>query len=240
MRRNLSVFTAALLLAAALASPALADKKEGQAVLSSDKAADPGSYHDGSFYHVITGPGQNLGPFVTLSNPPQGWIYYDPLVIVNKSLQSSAPDTSFCYPAKGATKWAVFIYPTYDDSTAAVLFGLELRSHNIQAADSLTTYALNQRIVKAQPTSGASPQDTLGGSLTDFSGGNPLAATQTDERPLVMGPGPTPRGRGFMFDFVGDFISLRMRIISTYTRAGGSFVAAQVATTYRVDLYGYR
>lgn len=190
-----------------------------------------------------------FGLRVEVSNPPQGAIYYYPSVWQNQKRPAgplyngalAVPDSTFPVESRGATCGVLWVYPTFDDSTASVVWALSVRSHPQQVSDSLTTFKLFSR--KALPTF-TTARDTLG-SLLEWT----QAVTYVDSliRPFELGPivmhhTASPRGFGVRFPVEGDFVSLvgRFLNVTTVTANGLAFCGKDPLTTWKADLYLYR
>ena len=244
-------FLACAALALLCAWPAVgAEKGDGAPVVTGQNTGRSIPVNDGATWKTLTGTSGGLN----IANPPQGWIYRWPTVIQAAKRPNSAaagggsaatPDTSGVYPATGATRWIMFIYPTFDDSTASVLMAFSARAHPIESADSLSTYTLlARRVTPVNVTAlGATARDTIG-SLSDTTGFDYCdSLAMPDERIIVLHHGPQPRGRGIEFSYTGDWISLRVRILNVVTEViatGRAFCGRDPLTTYKIDLYGYR
>jgi hypothetical protein len=204
---------------------------------------------DGDSTRYLVRGNASTGVVVSVSNPPQGWIYRYQSIIQSSTISKQAPDSSACYPARGATRWLIRIYPTYDDSTAATVLLIALRGHPVQSADSLSTYVNLWRRSRQNPASsttvaatGAAGQDSIG-SIVEVMNGSSWAtgSAQSGDYVVPLGPGKTPRGREFWIDWSDDFLSVFARVAATYNSAGSAYSAStEPHLTYRMDAYGYR
>jgi hypothetical protein len=188
-------------------------------------------------------------PFSTLEAVPTGTLlYYYPAVIQNRWCKEDVPDSSLSYPATGATRWYVDVYPTWKgfavaDSGQISVVGFTVRNTRTGAVDTLTTSAW---ITRGGTASGP---DTLGTLLSPtaaiISGGVPNGKCMANEIPLVL---QNMAGGGRVQSFPlytphagwwnGDNIAIRARIVTNYTAA---FAAVQPSCiTWAWSLRGYR
>jgi hypothetical protein len=257
MTKNSSRWRVAVSLAAALIAtfaPAFTlagEHGDGEVVRAGQTTGQSMTVKDGSNWRVVTGTAGGLN----IANPPQGWIYRYQSVLQDTMSRWGAPkqggrgpDSTAVYKADGATTWVVEIYPSFAPLSAGHLMAISFGRHPVQSRDSLSTYIPVSRYSHPIGTTGATPGDTLG-SLLDFltNIGQPAfvdSLIQPGETALPIGPGPTPRGRSYVFTNIStDWISLRLRILQTFTTGAGGLAAtdgANLVFTFRINLYGYR
>lgn len=239
------VLACSLLVAAATLSTASADKYEGQPVTPGrNTGQDPGTYSDGSTYHIF---GTGDGPTVQLSNPPQGWIYRYFNVMQARRSPTEVPDSSAVYPSAGATRWFAFARTTLDgDSSAAVLFGIQVRGHPVNNNDSLTTNVWMPTCSQDPDDAAFGTPDTIGTLRSMNFGLWDADDCMPNERPWVVVHHGYPRGQMIPLtvsrcaeEFSSDYISVRLRALRVY-KADGTVHSVPVQTSYVWDLYGYR
>lgn len=245
----------------ATSTASIADKYDGQPVTPGrNTGQDPHVVSDGVYYWVQRGT-QAGGAIVTIANPEQNFIYYYPSVIQNQKRPAgphyngtlAVPDSSSPLIATGATRWVAWIYPTFDDSTASVVFSFSVRHHPVQSSDSLTTFKLFKKpahpwAVTAVGGTVGSP-DTLGSLLERVQAVSYVDSLMRPNEfgPIVMHHTASPRGIGVEFYSSSDYISLFARFLNVATNAAGSgadqgyrWAGKDPLTTWKWDLYGYR
>jgi hypothetical protein len=234
-------------------SPVIAQTHSpGEAVKSNDKRFTPIGSQNGTIWVPLNLDG---GGNLLLGNPPQGWIYRYQSVLQDTMSRWGGtkqggrnPDTTAVYKADGATTWVVEIYPSFSATSAGHVMALSWGRHPVQSRDSLSTFTMNQRSSHPVGTTGATVPDSLG-SLLDLAAnlGQPAfvdSLAQPGEYVLPIGPTPNPRGRAYVFTNIStDWISLRLRILQTFTTVGGALLATDangMVFTFRINIYGYR
>lgn len=153
-------------------------------------------------------------------------------------------DSSSVEDTQGYNRLGLLVYPTFDDSTGAVLLAYSVRVHQSGSHDSLSTYSVPKlRTLTA-------PSDTIGSFLdrTESAAVNDSSGAFPQERYLVLSHMNGPRGIFIPLtdrdgaNLGGAKISVTWRHIRSYyaVSLGGMLRGHEVRCRVRADLVGRR